>query len=166
MPDQTLLNRDLLVRHFGDLWPVHNRGFTELLIECRKHVGDMDQVLILSVIGDRTMTADRIKGLNYADFVEGERTVATARRINTQSVADSTGIPRETVRRKVSQLIERGWIRKNADCTLEVTEAAARDLAPATEATFDYFIALGNVLLKKATEVQASPDESRRAGQG
>ncbi|WP_405225813.1 winged helix-turn-helix transcriptional regulator [Lentisalinibacter sediminis] len=156
------INRKFLIQNFGDLWPVHNRGFTALLIECRRCFdGDMDQLLILSVIGDRTLGMNRAKGLNYADFLEGKRAVGIPQRINTQSVADSTGIPRETVRRKIRRLIERGWVKKNEDGTLEVTESAAVDLAPATQATFDYFLALGNILLSKATEASASRIKAR-----
>ena len=156
------IDHEFLVQHFGDLWPVHNDGFTALLIECRKHFdGDMDEMLILSVVGSRTLTVERARGLNYGDFVKGERTVGISRRINTQSVADSTGIPRETVRRKIGRLIERGWVRKNEDGTLEVTKAAAVDLAPATQATFNYFLAFGNVLLEKLTEAPATRTETR-----
>lgn len=156
------INREFLIQNFGDLWPVHNRGFTALLIECRRCFdGDMDQLLILSVIGDRTLGTARAKGLNYADFLEGKRAVGIPRRINTQSVADSTGIPRETVRRKIRRLIERGWVQKNEDGTLEVTESAAVDLASATQATFDYFLAIGNAFLTMSIEASTNRGEAR-----
>jgi DNA-binding IclR family transcriptional regulator len=65
-------------------------------------------------------------------------------------------MPRETVRRKINTLIERGWVRKNRDKTLEVTPKAVTDLAPATQATFDYLHDVGNALLDivAATEKQ------------
>lgn len=145
------VTRDFLIEHFGDLWPVHTRGFTALLIECRRHFeGDIDQLLILSVIGERTLHGDRAQGVTYHQFLQGDRIAGIPARINTQSVADSTGIPRETVRRKIERLIGRGWIRKNDDGTLEVTETAAVELAPATQATFDYILAIHNALAAKA----------------
>ncbi|WP_405229794.1 winged helix-turn-helix transcriptional regulator [Lentisalinibacter sediminis] len=116
----------------------------------------INREFLIHNFGDRTLGTDQAKWLNYADFLEGKRAVGVPQRINIQSVADSTGIPRETVRRKIRRLIERGWVKKNEDGTLEVTASAAVDLAPATQATFDYFLALGNILFMKATEASAS----------
>lgn len=135
-------------QRFGDLWRVHNTGFTALLIECRRLFdGDMDQLLILSVIGERTLTAERARGLTYRDFLQGRPAAGKQRPINTQSIADCTGIPRETVRRKISHLINRGWVKKNEDGTLEASETAALELAPATDIALEYFFSLGNLLL-------------------
>jgi CRP-like cAMP-binding protein len=154
------LDQDRLTRHFGDLWAIHVRRFTDLLIECRRHFGgDLDQLVILSVIGERTLTPDRGRGIAYEAFLEGRRSTGTPRRINTQSVADSTGIPRETVRRKVRLLVDRGWVIRHDDGTLEVSTRAARELAPATQATFDYLIAVGNALECMAEEDRAGPEE-------
>lgn len=147
------LSRETIHQRFGDVWPVHNRGFTSLLIECRRVFdGDMDQLLILSVIGERTLTRDRSSGLTYSEFLEGRRVAGISRHINAQSIADYTGIPRETVRRKINSLIDRGWVKKNDDGMLEVTLAATVDLAPATQTTFDYFVSLGNALITIAME--------------
>ena len=156
------IEREFVLQHFGDLWPVHNRGFTTILIECRKHFdGDLEQMLILSVIGDRALSTGRTSGLDYVKFVNGQRHSAAPKHINTQSVADSTGIPRETVRRKIRGLIERGWVRKDENGMLTVTKAAAEDLAPATDATFDYFIAFGNALLEKLPGAPATRRKTR-----
>lgn len=147
------LTREFLMQHFGDLWPVHHRAFTALLVECRKHFnGDMDEMLVLSAIGRRTLTPQRSEGLTYGEFVSGRRNDARKGRINTQAIANGTGIPRETVRRKVARLVERGWVKRNSDGTFEVTEKAAADLAPATAVTFDYLLAVGNALIEKAVE--------------
>ena len=147
------LTRETLLRHFGDLWPVHHRGFTTLMIECRKHFnGDMDEMLVLSAIGERTLTPQRSAGLTYPDFMGGRRNDSKKGRINTQSISDSTGIPRETVRRKVAHLVDRGWVQRNEDGTFEVTEKAAIDLAPATQAAFDYLLAVGSALVAQASK--------------
>lgn len=142
------LTRGFLLQNFGDLWPVHHRAFTALMVECRKHFGgDMDAMLILSAIGERTLTPQRSAGLTYPEFLTGRRNDSRKGRINTQSIADSTGIPRESVRRKVLDLIGRGWVKRNDDGTFEVTEKAAVDLAPATEASFQYLLAVGNAMM-------------------
>jgi hypothetical protein len=94
---------------FGDLWPVHNRWFGAVMSECRRYFdGDLDQVLILTIIGTRSVYPKRLQGISYDDFRRGLRNDGPVMPINTQSVADSTGIPRESVRRKIGQLIERG----------------------------------------------------------
>lgn len=151
------LSREFLARHFGDIWPAHNRAFTALLVECRRCFdGDLDAVLIMSAIGERGLTAERSRGLSYEAFLRGDR-AAPARPVNMQSVADSTGIPRETVRRKVAWLIGRGWLSKCPDGTLAVTPRAALDLAPATQATLDYFLALGGALDRSLRDPAAEP---------
>jgi DNA-binding MarR family transcriptional regulator len=148
-----IISRELLKRHFGDLWPVHNCAFINLIVECRRLFGgDLDQMLILTVIGDRSLVSNRTKGLHYEEFVEGRRRIGQQHRINTQSIADSTGIPRETVRRKLRLLVKRGWVERAAGGSWRVTEKAVSELAPATEATFDYFLTIGNALLTKVVQ--------------
>lgn len=147
------LSRETILKRFGDIWPVHHRGFTSLLIECRRVFdGDLDQLVILSVIGERMLTKDRSRGLTYSEFREGKRAAGISRRINAQSIAEYTGIPRETVRRKINGLIDRGWVKKNDQGMLELTLEATVDLAPATQTTFDYFVSLGNALITIARE--------------
>lgn len=112
----------------------------------------MDEMLILSAIGERMLPPQRSAGLTYQEFMEGRRNDSKKGRINTQSISDSTGILRETVRRKVARLVDRGWVKRNEDGTFEVTEKAASDLAPATQAAFDYLLAVGSALVAKASE--------------
>jgi hypothetical protein len=47
---------------------------------------------------------------------------------NALSIATATGIPRETVRRKVAKLIERGWVRRDEHGLLFVTERVGDEL--------------------------------------
>lgn len=146
------LTRDQLYSSFGSIWRIHNRGFTHLLIECRKHFdGDLDQMLILSSIGERTFTEARARGVSYGDFVRGTRGNGPRRRINTQSIAESTGIPRETVRRKINVLVGRGWLDRCADGGFIVTDSAAEAMTSATEATFDYLLDIGNAMIDETT---------------
>ena len=53
-------------------------------------------------------------------------------------IADYTGIPRETVRRKLLLLEEKGWITKGADGALQATNKARRELEPLTLASIRY----------------------------
>jgi hypothetical protein len=135
---------DDLTKHFGLIWPVHLRGFTELLIVMRKHFGgDLDLMLVLAIVGSRTLPSRRVDGLSYAEFMDGRRRDWRPDPINVQSISDCSGIPRETVRRKVGALQASGWIVRHEEGYLMASEAAARDLAPVTEATFQYLAAIG-----------------------
>jgi hypothetical protein len=46
--------------HFGRIWPRHVDTLTWFSIQCRKHLdGDLDLLLALAVIGDRSFSAAR-----------------------------------------------------------------------------------------------------------
>ena len=61
---------------------------------------------------------------------------------NAFSISSSTGIPRETVRRKVSHLIHNGWISRDAKGGLTITaKAAALCLQPFDDENLPDFIA-------------------------
>lgn len=121
-------------RDFARLYPAHVAAFSRLLVTLRRVVGgDLDMVLILAVIGD----------LHFAHRTDPDsprydalgRTPATdAPTTNVYSLASYVGIPRETVRRKVAALVERGWVRADARGNLVPTPEAARALEEGTDA--------------------------------
>ena len=61
-----------------------------------------------------------------------------------QKLADYSGIPRETVRRKVNDLERAGWIIRTEKGHLVASAKAAQDLAPATEAAMRYLLTVVN----------------------
>jgi hypothetical protein len=135
-------DEDTLRACFGRIWPVHTDAFCELLVTLRRHFGgDLDRMLVLAVIGSRTLSRGRIDDMCYDDFMEGERADEPAA-INLQSVADYSGIPRETVRRKLQDLEQSGWITRSDKGYLVATAKAAEDLEPATQATVRYLLAV------------------------
>lgn len=141
---------DELTSNFGRIWPVHVEEFTRLLITLRAQFGgDLDRMLVLAVIGLRTLPARRVDGLSYAEFQAGQ-TVDRPSPINVQSIAETSGIPRETVRRKVRELESAGWIERRDDGYLAVSHRAREDLAAGTEATFRYLIAIGSICAEAA----------------
>jgi hypothetical protein len=152
------LDRKNLIQHFGDIWFVHHSGFTTVLSLCRKHFdGDLDHLLIMCVIAGRTLSANRVRGVSYEEFLEGRRGGRQGSGTNVHSIADSTGIPRETVRRKVERLIERGWVERKENRHLVVTDKAAAELRPITEATFDYIADLVNATVDSAATASEYP---------
>jgi DNA-binding Lrp family transcriptional regulator len=62
------------------------------------------------VVGLRTTEDKRFSTYSRAQLLSGELPVFPTLGINVRSIADSIGVPRETVRRKVRQLIDAGWI--------------------------------------------------------
>jgi len=94
---------------FARIRPAHVRKF---YIQCRRFFsGDMDRLLVLCVIGDRTLAARNVpKNLRVEDL---GYTNVPKEPINLQSIADFSGIPRETVRRKLQDLMVLGWVERD-----------------------------------------------------
>lgn len=134
---------------FSSLWPVHLASFNTLLIQLRKAFdGDLDLMLVLAVIGDRTRPDTwQPEPISYRQITrrEGEEHVQVP--INIQSVADYSGIPRETVRRKVQVLQEKGWVQRNAEGRLTISSSAAADLEQSTDQSVQYLAAISSVIL-------------------
>jgi len=125
-------SEETLTAHFGRIWPAHNDAFCELLVRLRQQFdGDLDRMLVLGIIGSRTLTRGRLHGMSYDDFISPERPDDEPAPTNLQSIADYSGIPRETVRRKLRDLEQLGWILRRDNGYLVATSQAAHDLAPA-----------------------------------
>ncbi|MBI1386629.1 MAG: hypothetical protein GC150_17110 [Rhizobiales bacterium] len=134
---------------FTSLWPVHLSSFSTLLIQLRKAFdGDLDLMLVLAVIGDRTRPdAWQPEPISYRQITrrQGEEHLQVP--INIQSVADYSGIPRETVRRKVRVLLEKGWVERDAEGRLTISSTAAADLEQSTNHSIQYLAAISNAVL-------------------
>jgi DNA-binding MarR family transcriptional regulator len=95
--------------------------------------GDAEKYLILLVVGMRTTEHPRFKALSQAELLNGEIPVLPSLGTNVRSIAESVSIPRETVRRKVAELIEAGWIVRRGD-RLCVTSRGYAEMTPVREA--------------------------------
>jgi hypothetical protein len=94
--------------------------------------GDIDKFLVMMVVGLRTTQHPDYRSLTTEQLDAGGVEVMPSLGVNGQSVADSLGIPKETVRRKIHELIEQGWIVRR-EGYLYFTGQAHRDLAPVRE---------------------------------
>ena len=132
--------KQYVLDHFGTIWPAHVSSFTWFLAKCRKQFsGDLDLMLVLATIGDRTLAARHVPAdMTYEQFVGGQMGHVPVEPINIQSVADFLGMPKETVRRKINSLIDLGWVERDANGALAATAKAARELAPLTDEGVDY----------------------------
>ena len=134
------MNGQSLNSNFGKLHAQHVGALTRHLVECRQAFGgDLDLFLVMTIIGERTFPARNAPAeMSHAQFVHGHVGDTEAAAINQQSIADYSGIPRETVRRKIEILIEKGWILRDECKLLTATDKANAELLPLTESTMRY----------------------------
>ncbi|WP_343082502.1 helix-turn-helix domain-containing protein [Ostreiculturibacter nitratireducens] len=144
MPTRQTEEGEFIGENFGAIWPVHLAAFTRFLTQLRKRFdGDLDLMLVLAVIGERTQPESWAPGLlTYRQLTRGRDEERLQYPINVQSVADYSGIPRETVRRKIALLQRKGWITRDDDGCLSVSRAAATELEDATGDSIAYLAAL------------------------
>ena len=131
---------DSVERNFGKLNARHAAAFTRHLIECRRACdGDLDLFLVLTIIGERTFSPRSAPdAMSHTAFLAGTVDSVEPLAINLQSIADYSGIPRETVRRKIEQLIARGWVRRDALRFVTATDQANGELRDLTASTLQY----------------------------
>jgi CRP-like cAMP-binding protein len=77
---------------------------TEHLVDCAAAFGgDLDSVLVIAVLGQRRLEI-------YREDPDGIRPDVARIAMSALRISDVSGIPRETVRRKLEGLRRRGWI--------------------------------------------------------
>lgn len=140
-------DEDYIRANFGAIWPRHVETLTRFLIECRRHFdGDLDMFLVLAVIGDRSFAASKAAAdLTYDDLLDVNRKPTEPEALNVLSISQFSGIPRETVRRKVNQLMDKGWVERDGQGFVRATRKAAHDLHPLTETSFEYLLRMARV---------------------
>lgn len=142
---------------FGKLHALHSDMLTRYLVECRRACdGDLDLFLIMAIVGERTFSAPRAPdSMSHDEFVTGTVGKIEPQPINLQSIADFSGIPRETVRRKLELLIGRGWVRRGEQGYVTATDVANQDLAELTSSTVRYLAAIESMLDNQAARPDA-----------
>lgn len=105
----------------------------DLLATSRRYFGgDPDKLLLMLVVRIRTSADPRFLELSEAERSAGDA-VLPGLGTNVRSLAASLGMPRESVRRKIVELIEAGWLAWQ-DRKLHLTTRGYRELAPVREA--------------------------------
>lgn len=144
MPDTRKTATEFVKANFRTMWSAHLSAFSRLLRCLRDEFdGDLDQVLILMTVAERTPPSNWVPELqapHHPLLVVPHEVGQDV--VNMQSIADYTGIPRETVRRKVKILEQKGWLTRQKDGALAVDRRAATDLERATGSTIDYIAAI------------------------
>jgi len=109
-------------------------------VQCRQACdGDLDLFLVLAIIGERTFSVRNVPdAMSQEEFFTGTVSDVEPLAINLQSIADYSGIPRETVRRKIETLIEKGWVTRDSRKFVTATDKANEGLRGLTEGTLRY----------------------------
>ena len=89
---------------------------------CGVFDGDLHEMLVFTILAQRYLRDHIAAQHGDAETPDGERRAISATRIAAQ-----TGMPRETVRRKLAALQARGWVEKTgrADWRIAVTDGSA-----------------------------------------
>lgn len=127
------LGRELLRHLVAENYPAIARSLLQPLlylfsISRRACGGDADKFLIMLVIAIRTTEHELFATYSQAQLLSGEVPVFPTLGTNVRSIAESTGAPRETVRRKVRQLVDAGWVSRRGN-ELRFTALAYQQLA-------------------------------------
>ncbi|MDB5448779.1 MAG: hypothetical protein JWQ97_4096, partial [Phenylobacterium sp.] len=88
--------------------------------------------LIVLVVAMRTVEHKDVETMDLEDVLSGAVETMPSLSTNVRSIADSTGIPKESVRRKVAALVADGWIRRDAN-SLSLAPHASRMLTGVRE---------------------------------
>ena len=92
--------------------------------------GDIDKIMILLVVAVRSMQHPDFATYTIEDLQAGRIPILPTLGVNIRSIADSTGMPRESVRRKVSELVDAGWLVKDGN-QIHYTAVAYAEMEPA-----------------------------------
>ena len=126
--------------NYSRLAPALLSALTDYLIVSRRQANDLDRQLVLLIIMLRSTMARGFADLPSEQVLSGDLESLPTLWTNIRSIADSTGIPRETVRRKVNDLIKDGLVKRSGQL-LTITPRAFPD----TRFVVDKFVRLAAV---------------------
>lgn len=122
--------------------------------------GDLTAALVLATIASRSMQRYYEEHARHAPegldaLVEAGEHLQHMRHCNAFSVSSATGIPRETVRRKVKWLAERGWVTVGERGELSIAPGISRKFAKFDAETVDRFLDISRRVLDVASRPPA-----------
>jgi hypothetical protein len=131
------VSRQLRLRLVAENYPTIALGLLgpllDLLSSSREACGgDIDKFLIMLVVAVRTTAHKDFAAFTQKQLLSGEVPVFPSLGVNIQSIADSVRAPKETIRRKVTELVVAGWIERRGN-ELYFTARAYQDLAQVRE---------------------------------
>lgn len=150
-PPKSRIDRAAFEVHRGALNLTLNRFFIDYLLRVhRAFDGDIEEAILLGVVAHHNFMpwvveadgdARRLEALLSQSGRELERLP-----INAYSIAIATGIPRETVRRKLARLVGKGWLEVKGRSEYFVTAAPEVDFASFTFELLHLFLGTADQL--------------------
>lgn len=108
-------------------------GLLVLLIELRRaFANDLDKVIILSIIGQQMLRDPTMQTMSHTDARRRPIRDWRGRNTNIDALARTSGIPRESVRRKTNALIADGLVKRVESGGLVIGPGTAAELSPIT----------------------------------
>lgn len=124
---------DLFEARFPPAQSVWVEGFLTLLVELRRVFGnDLDKVMILSMVGQQMLRDPGMPPLSHSEAQTAPFKTWPGKSTNIDALARASGIPRESVRRKVNELIADNLVARSDQGTLVVSPGASARLAAST----------------------------------
>ncbi len=135
---QSRVTNEWILDRFDSIYPAYRFAFARLLVQLRADFdGDLDAMLVLLTLSLGTDRKDWARSL-LVEFQPAPQMRLT----NTQSIAHASGIPRETVRRKLETLERRGWVFRDAEGNWVPTRTASEDLIDSTRESVSFIRAV------------------------
>lgn len=125
--------REELRRLVAESYPGIARGLLRPLLQLLRvgreaFDGDLEKLFIMLVVAVRTAEHPEFSSYSPEQLISGELAVFPSLGTNVRSVAASIGAPRETVRRKIAELVNAGWLVRQGN-DLHFTALAYQELA-------------------------------------
>lgn len=164
------LDPEFVRAHRRELSYLTGRFLTEHLL--RVHAafeGDLTAALVLGTIGQHYIqrfydeqARDSAAGLDR--LVDGGEHLSRVRACNAMSVSSATGIPRETVRRKVRWLVSKKWVAVGARGQLTLVPGMSSAFEEFDLETIARFHAASRDFLRQIEHRASAPRAMRGAG--
>lgn len=120
--------KDIIAANYPQLARELQRPLLALLIHCiTMFNGDATKFLVFLSVAVRTTMHRDFTTHTQEELLSGEIPVFPALPINVRSIAESLGLPKETIRRKVAELADAGWLVREHG-RIYATAAAYREL--------------------------------------
>lgn len=133
----------------------------------REFGGDMLLNLVLGEIGTRNVgyffdaAKDSLSSETVLnDVAEHQRLL---RPCNTLSISEATGIPRETVRRKVVMLVKKGWVYKNEKGHIYLTPEVAKHFEDFLFDSIESLLPSAQALLEVLSKIPVTGARTRKS---
>ena len=125
-PGATATYADIYRRLFADKYFLMHYSFIQFFIDHLLEVShafeaDLQSVVVLAIVGQMEIEARIGPRLDGSDLDPSDAAIGRPPRTAISSIAEISGIPRETVRRKVEALAQHGWIARDLNGFWHIT---------------------------------------------